>query len=495
MRSRALSTLLASLPLVVAAAAGTGAVDATAAGPPTTIAVPGDQPTIQAAIAAASPGDTIAIAPGVYDETLVIDKSLSLVGSGASATFLYHEVAAPLISITSSTVEIRDLELNGGTPWIGGDPGWFFGSSARGIVSEDSDLVLADLVINQFSNFAVTVNGGSIDVADVALQAQDRYRHQCDVGFQLNSCVASFDRLASESGWIDHTINVNDPPAGYSQVTLTNSTITSSELSWGDGIRAYSDVTLHVADNTFNRQPGGAPATAPNHTGVSINGFDVDATIAGNLFSGVPYGVVVHGSLPDSNSVKIENCTFENVEKTGVLVHSLRLHELGKLRRRALREHGRRSRHRQLVERSRPGQRDLGCARRPGARAGHIELHPGSRPARRSRLADRGGNRRVGLPDGEPKDGPPPFDPSRNPVLTTAPIITDFGDLRRRKDAYHTLRRGHARGLCGRCRVEPWGDGGASWRIEFARSTTAMRRSAPGQGKEQRFWTNSRRRM
>jgi hypothetical protein len=323
MRSRALSTLLASLPLVVAAAAGTGAVDATAAGPPTTIAVPGDQPTIQAAIAAASPGDTIAIAPGVYDETLVIDKSLSLVGSGASATFLYHEVAAPLISITSSTVEIRDLELNGGTPWIGGDPGWFFGSSARGIVSEDSDLVLADLVINQFSNFAVTVNGGSIDVADVALQAQDRYRHQCDVGFQLNSCVASFDRLASESGWIDHTINVNDPPAGYSQVTLTNSTITSSELSWGDGIRAYSDVTLHVADNTFNRQPGGAPATAPNHTGVSINGFDVDATIAGNLFSGVPYGVVVHGSLPDSNSVKIENCTFENVEKTGVLVHSL----------------------------------------------------------------------------------------------------------------------------------------------------------------------------
>ncbi len=44
--------------------------------------VPGDFPTIQAAIEAAQEGDTILIAPGIYQEHLVIAKSLTLQGVG-----------------------------------------------------------------------------------------------------------------------------------------------------------------------------------------------------------------------------------------------------------------------------------------------------------------------------------------------------------------------------------------------------------------------------
>jgi hypothetical protein len=52
------------------------------------ITVPTDYPIIQAAIDAASPGDTIRVLPGIYIEQLTISKSLTLVGTGAQSTVI-----------------------------------------------------------------------------------------------------------------------------------------------------------------------------------------------------------------------------------------------------------------------------------------------------------------------------------------------------------------------------------------------------------------------
>lgn len=52
------------------------------------IVVPTDYPTIQAAIDAASIGDTILVMPGTYKETLTIRKTLKLIGSGADSTII-----------------------------------------------------------------------------------------------------------------------------------------------------------------------------------------------------------------------------------------------------------------------------------------------------------------------------------------------------------------------------------------------------------------------
>jgi hypothetical protein len=73
-----------------------------------TLRVPQHFQTIQAAIDAAAPGDTVRVSPGTFTEQLVISKDLTLVGAGVGAT----TVRAPAVLVpgqagTNSIIEIR----------------------------------------------------------------------------------------------------------------------------------------------------------------------------------------------------------------------------------------------------------------------------------------------------------------------------------------------------------------------------------------------------
>jgi parallel beta-helix repeat protein len=79
-----------------------------------TLIVPDDYPTIQAAVSAADPGDTVYVQNGLYAENIVIDKSLTLQGEDRKATILDGSQSGNVVRIAANHVVVKDLTARNG---------------------------------------------------------------------------------------------------------------------------------------------------------------------------------------------------------------------------------------------------------------------------------------------------------------------------------------------------------------------------------------------
>ncbi|MFF3327772.1 right-handed parallel beta-helix repeat-containing protein [Streptomyces sp. NPDC002889] len=93
--------------------------------PPTHVVDPyhrGDFTTIGAAIKAAQPGDRILVRPGLYEEGLVIDKPLEVLGDGPAADIQIRTGGANALKFQASIGRVTNLTLRQtGGPWYGVD--------------------------------------------------------------------------------------------------------------------------------------------------------------------------------------------------------------------------------------------------------------------------------------------------------------------------------------------------------------------------------------
>src|SRR4029077_19458484 len=79
---------------------------------PSTLLVPQDYLTIQLAINAASPGDTVMVSAGVYNGNITIGKSLILMGVSATSVIVNASNLAPGITVNAtSAVSISQLTI------------------------------------------------------------------------------------------------------------------------------------------------------------------------------------------------------------------------------------------------------------------------------------------------------------------------------------------------------------------------------------------------
>jgi parallel beta-helix repeat protein len=90
---------------------------------PATITVPDDYSSIQAAINAANPGDTVYVRNGTYYERVEVNKTISLVGENKDATVVDGNGVVPYYPVLGisdvSNATIQDLTVQNGTYGLG----------------------------------------------------------------------------------------------------------------------------------------------------------------------------------------------------------------------------------------------------------------------------------------------------------------------------------------------------------------------------------------
>lgn len=301
--------------------------------------VPAIYPTVQAAVNAASPGDTIRLAGGAHPGPVRIDKDLNLIGDGRPVSTIYAHVGdGAVMAIDRATVALVNIEIIGGRLVSPGSfapgselPGIYAGESSRGIDATAARLKLRGVMVNHVVNHLVTITNGRLEADDLRLKFGRADYGQADVGIRIRGSTARLRGLRQMSSTVDHTVDINQPerdeaaPAwGQSDVEVMQSTVVSSALSWGDCFRAFSDVSLSLDGVSCTRRPGGEAPQYDNHTAVSVNGPQVDVRISRCKFRDVPVGISFFGDIGQRNTLSVERSLFEGHDRGAVLIRSLR---------------------------------------------------------------------------------------------------------------------------------------------------------------------------
>lgn len=122
--------------------------------PPTRTVDPmyhGDHVTITEAIETAAPGDRILVRPGLYEEGLVVDKSLELIGQGDLERIVVRARGSDALLFKTTMGRVSNMTFQ----QVGGEGQWY------GVDISQGHLELEGCDISSQSNACVSVHGGA----------------------------------------------------------------------------------------------------------------------------------------------------------------------------------------------------------------------------------------------------------------------------------------------------------------------------------------------
>jgi hypothetical protein len=268
-----------------------GAFAGTASGATVTVS-PGDS--IQTAVNAAAPGDTIHVEAGTYAETVVVDKALTLVGPN-DGVHPEYDTRGPEAVVTGFRLAADGVTITG----------FRIANGTKGVATVGNNTVRSDITL-EFNDFHTLSEwpvlhgfgfGGGIGSADWTVSHN---RISNITGDAITAIVLfNVDGVTLERNYVEHATTSASGRRGHNLDGCTAITMTD----------CYVDMGLRGPANT------GANFTAARYSlQLSMSGRAVsDVTITGNTFRGGYDGLVTLGN-GDISDVDIEdNEVFDNV--------------------------------------------------------------------------------------------------------------------------------------------------------------------------------------
>lgn len=218
--------------VVGAAACSTAGSDA--------LEVPADYPTLGDAVAAASDGATITVAPGRYEESVSIDRPLRLVADPGSVEIV-GVAGVPVISINGTTgVTIQGLDIIGGVTGVA--------------VIDSTDIVISN-------NRIVDSTHRGVDVV-------------------YSAATVTGNEIRPAAG--PYVIGIRLANA----VSLPESMISGNVVQYADG--------YGIAVNFANATVDGNDVIGGERAGIAINEMSLGTVLGNTVSDASRYGILVH---------------------------------------------------------------------------------------------------------------------------------------------------------------------------------------------------------
>ena len=236
----------------------------------------GDFDTISEAVDAAEPGDTLSLYPGVYEESIFLDKDLTVMGTDSATTIL--------------TSEALVLETS------------------------EAEVTLSGFTIQGTGEQGLSVNGGSVTITDLEVSGANTTLLN-GAGVQVNDSVVSIDGSRFLS---NRAVGQSGGHIGVfrSTVDITNSEFKGGRAQRGGGVFALSSI-LNISSTVF--EDNAARRETEAGRGGAIRLELTTATISDSTFMGNSvedgFGGQIStfgGSLVLENSVVIDGACTES---------------------------------------------------------------------------------------------------------------------------------------------------------------------------------------
>jgi hypothetical protein len=237
--------------------------------------VPGDYPTIQAAINAASIGDTVKIAAGTYNEDLTLTSGICLEGAGIDQTTISKSGASGIAGNGVSYAIIKDLTVknSGCAPGVCGG-----GGNGGGIqLSQSSNITIQSCRLTG----NVAVDGGGMSVS----QSSITMNHCLIDGYTANnegagmvkdpaSTISLMNVTVANNIWVNPLGNggVGGIKSDGSGLQIANS------ILWGNNSQNLSGNGVQVSNSDIGGWSGGTNNVTDNPGFVSATDYHLQAS-------------------------------------------------------------------------------------------------------------------------------------------------------------------------------------------------------------------------